>query len=241
MSNDRVRHLFISQRKCRQVIHWNVETVEATSNRLDRFSFRDESNLPHFPSLYSKSLCKVQCKIDKIVEACDCLPHFYGARPNERLCGHSGLRCVDLHRSAINEAFERCPCLENCEDVKFDVKSLSTSPWLRNRAVRIELEMPQYRIRREVLYTITDVLGLPWKIHSGDVISFILFPPFCSFDWRRFLPLLRSQRSLVRKRRLLPDDQKMLHPQPDAMKTPLARLASNLFKEIFITFLYVHT
>lgn len=58
-TNLKIRQLWIYQRNCR---------------------YTDESELEYFPWIYTYSLCKTNCRIQKIMELCDCMPLFYKKR-----------------------------------------------------------------------------------------------------------------------------------------------------------------
>lgn len=124
------------------------------------FSYKDESNLSHFPWIYSKSLCRLQCKISKMIETCGCLPFFYRTNVNERNCDIYGMSCISFYKHIFLKSIGDCHCFENCEDTKFHMKSKRTYTWLRSNSLRWEMDKPKYRIKREVIYSFADVLGL---------------------------------------------------------------------------------
>lgn len=55
-SQESTRKLFEFQRKCR---------------------FEEESTLVNFPQIYTQDLCRLDCRMQKFLEVCKCLPFFY--------------------------------------------------------------------------------------------------------------------------------------------------------------------
>lgn len=55
-SQEITRKLFEFQRKCR---------------------FEEESTLAYFPKMYTQDLCRLNCRMEKFREICNCLPFFY--------------------------------------------------------------------------------------------------------------------------------------------------------------------
>ncbi|XP_037902541.1 sodium channel protein Nach-like [Hermetia illucens] len=134
VASDNIRRLRIKQRKCR---------------------FIDESNLNHFP-IYTFSLCRIECKINAILKFCECLPFFYKRLPGERYCDWQGLKCVGINRDRIKRKALECDCYGNCEDTKFIVDEFSTAFWTLPSAIRIELSNTKTRLRRNVIYKLSD-------------------------------------------------------------------------------------
>lgn len=139
-SEKRVRQLLVFQRKCR---------------------FWDESDLVHFPQFYSYNLCKIDCRIQAMQRYCNCLPFWYKPSINDVYCTIKGLKCVAHFKDKI-EAFlmKNCNCLRDCDSVSFMLRSVKSIVWGRPTTVKWELTKANLRVRREVIYTLTDVLGL---------------------------------------------------------------------------------
>lgn len=55
-SQESTRKLFEFQRKCK---------------------FEEESTLTYFPQIYTQDLCRLDCRMRKFLEICNCLPFFY--------------------------------------------------------------------------------------------------------------------------------------------------------------------
>lgn len=72
-ANPNIRDLLFRQRRCR---------------------FSDESNLPHFPTIYSYSLCKFECEIQSYYRWCRCIPFIYRPLSHEDTCNVDGMRCL---------------------------------------------------------------------------------------------------------------------------------------------------
>lgn len=69
MSHDKIKNLFEFQRKCK---------------------FPDESSLKYFPEIYSQDLCLYECRIQKFLDLCKCIPFFYG---------HKGIKSVFFYKT----------------------------------------------------------------------------------------------------------------------------------------------
>lgn len=154
----KVRRLIFYQRQCR---------------------FDDESNLSHFPYLYSFSICRTECKIKMMLEFCGCIPFFYRAIKSESYCGYRGLKCIAYHRTAIEILSRKCDCLSRCEGVAYNLDSVKALFWIRKSTIKWELATSKSRYRRDVVYGIEEVLvaiGANAGLFLGlSLLSFIEF------------------------------------------------------------------
>jgi len=72
-AQENVRNLFEFQRKCR---------------------FNEESSLTYFPRIYTRDLCRLDCRMRKFLQICNCLPFFYKRRASDARCNKQGLKCI---------------------------------------------------------------------------------------------------------------------------------------------------
>ncbi|XP_077295038.1 pickpocket protein 11-like [Arctopsyche grandis] len=153
-STDEVRELYLSQRKCR---------------------YMEENILSRSP-VYSYSMCTVECRARKTLEICGCMPHYYKALPNERICLLSELRCLYTYRSALSSVSKKggCDCLPTCDTNYFTIYEDTVLQWDRWTQVKYGIrEYPKIRLKREVLYGIKEVL-----VNCGGAAGLLLG---CSF------------------------------------------------------------
>lgn len=71
---------------------------------------------------------------------------------------------------------DRVECMQNCVDVKFNVKKLNQMAWFRGNSFRIDLDKPKLRMKREVIYSFTDVLSERTSAYSLWSIGHIPLP-----------------------------------------------------------------
>ncbi|XP_059611830.1 sodium channel protein Nach-like [Phlebotomus argentipes] len=134
---DKVRRLLIYQRQCR---------------------FDDESNLDHFPHFYSYGLCRTECKIQRMLEFCGCVPVFYRATQSEVYCGVQDMKCIAFHRIKIEQMSRNCDCLSRCEGIVYNLDIVDMIYWFGKSTIKWELMTSKYRYKREVVYGIEEVL-----------------------------------------------------------------------------------
>lgn len=90
-SQERTRQLFEFQRKCK---------------------FEEESTLTYFPQIYTQDLCRMDCRMRKYLEICDCLSFFY-----KRKGVQSVLEILNNWRTSFLT-------LKVYSDIKCDIKGL---------------------------------------------------------------------------------------------------------------------
>ncbi|XP_055679452.1 uncharacterized protein LOC129787728 [Lutzomyia longipalpis] len=158
---EKVRRLFIYQRQCR---------------------FDDESNLDHFPYIYSYTICRTECKIKRMLEVCGCIPIFYRAAESESYCGVKGLKCIVKHRMKIDKLSRDCQCISRCEGVVYNLDTTKEIFWIGKSTLKWELKTSKSRYRRDVIYGIEEVLtaiganaGLFLGLSSLSAIEFLFF------------------------------------------------------------------
>ncbi|RZC34463.1 pickpocket protein 11-like [Asbolus verrucosus] len=154
-SSDNIKSLRISQRKCR---------------------FHDESDLNHSPA-YSYVLCRMECRAALAKRLCGCVPHFYRKlgkikkkliRPKfidlpegMKICNVPGLHCLAKHKEKLILMKGECSCLPNCNEVNYIVEDMDTREWFLGSNLQWGLkEYPKMRLRRDIIFGFSDLLGL---------------------------------------------------------------------------------
>ncbi|KAG5667100.1 hypothetical protein PVAND_015099 [Polypedilum vanderplanki] len=94
--------------------------------------FEDEFPLRVFGS-YSEKNCRVECKMRKIVDLCDCLPYFYYNTENIETCDVTKLPCVIKNREHLvkvrrpeNNTDDDCVCPVQCDTTDYRIRMSST-------------------------------------------------------------------------------------------------------------------
>lgn len=59
----------------------------------------------------------------------------------------------------IREAVQLCKCGGTCTDMKYGMRETDAIYWNENNTIRLEMVKPKMRVKREVLYTISDMVG----------------------------------------------------------------------------------
>lgn len=112
LARSNVRNMSPERRKCRLVCFYQKpiffcirEIGVAVFSFALIFRYFDESNLSRFP-VYSYDLCKLDCKINIIVQKFGCVPFFYKKLPHEEHCSHSELiRIYNIDSRLFNGKF----------------------------------------------------------------------------------------------------------------------------------------
>lgn len=81
---------------------------------------------------------------------------------NERICPMSELKCLYTYRSALTAVsrLKECDCLPTCEIDFFTIYEDYSMKWDRWTQIKYAIrEYPKLRLKKEVLFGITDVLG----------------------------------------------------------------------------------
>ncbi|XP_053997452.1 pickpocket protein 19-like isoform X1 [Hylaeus anthracinus] len=157
-----VKELQISQRKCK---------------------FHNDGGLKTWP-VYTRNMCKMECRMRVIEDRCKCRPHF--ARPIEgvNVCNAEQLRCIgkitkDLFLFEHTPYF--CDCDPNCDLVTYqisekDVNELNQVP-TNSSFVNLIVELPQIVYHRSLMFGFTDFLtgvgGAAGLFLGASVLSFV--------------------------------------------------------------------
>jgi amiloride-sensitive sodium channel len=94
--------------------------------------FSDEIKMRFFPN-YNENNCVVECKMEKIIQLCDCLPYFYYNTENTELCDVKKLQCIIENRKFLkklkrpeNVTEKDCVCPTQCDSTTFQIRMSST-------------------------------------------------------------------------------------------------------------------
>ncbi|CAH1407456.1 unnamed protein product [Nezara viridula] len=142
-STDATRKLSVQQRKCR---------------------FMDESNLETSP-VYSYRLCQSECRMHLSLKLCGCIPYFYRNSGKYKVCGSTGMNCLNKYRDRLlklreGNKREECDCFQNCNFVNVWTTRVLQGAWNRDTVVRLSLDSyPRYRLKRDIVYSFGDLLA----------------------------------------------------------------------------------
>ncbi|XP_024084076.1 sodium channel protein Nach-like isoform X2 [Cimex lectularius] len=144
-STEAAAELTISQRKCRHP---------------------GESNLAISP-VYSYNMCRMDCRVKKMISMCNCVPHFYRHMGRKtKVCNSRGLACVKKHRDffiklrdPVTEAKVQCDCVPSCNEDNFLVDTDNTMSWNLGTNLKWGLtKYPKMRLKRDVIFGWSDLL-----------------------------------------------------------------------------------
>ncbi|CRK98218.1 CLUMA_CG011581, isoform A [Clunio marinus] len=127
--------------------------------------FRSEPNSEYF-NVYTKDLCKIDCRIKRSLMFCKCVPFFY-AIPNVETCDIKGMICLSESQWYNTSS---CECPNLCEEViytRISTEKDNTGPSFSG--VTIFLQFSKTRIIRSVLFNFNDLL-----VGLGGCVSFFL-------------------------------------------------------------------
>ncbi|XP_055843170.1 uncharacterized protein LOC129909987 [Episyrphus balteatus] len=161
-SDDFGKSTTIEQRKCR---------------------FPHESNLAHFP-IYTRNLCQQECRINLAYKLCKCIPHFYPNRGALKpVCHYTVLKeCLSKYTGVFENINQiknlsldiKCNCLQNCRSSEILEKIFSPIPTTevlmkKNGIIIMMKSNPKIRYRRQIIFTLTDLL-----VSIGGTAGFLL-------------------------------------------------------------------
>ncbi|XP_055843183.1 uncharacterized protein LOC129909991 [Episyrphus balteatus] len=145
--------------------------------------FPHESNLTHFP-IYTRNLCYQECRINLAYKLCKCIPHFYPNRGALKpVCHYKVLKeCLSKYTGVFENLNQiknlsldiKCNCLENCRSSEILEKIISpmsdsTDLMQKNGIVIMMKSNPKIRYRRQIIFTLTDLL-----VSIGGTAGFFL-------------------------------------------------------------------
>ncbi|XP_058456710.1 sodium channel protein Nach-like [Malaya genurostris] len=137
-----------------------VDQIVASSNLKHISPVRRKCIYQHETSsnfrVHTPQLCKIDCRIKKALKICNCIPFFYNIAHLVK-CNASGMVC--LSRKFHNWYDASCPCMEQCESTKFTQLSISILKILQlNNQLSVEMFFPKRRIKRSVLFNLSDLV-----------------------------------------------------------------------------------
>ncbi|XP_055919190.1 sodium channel protein Nach [Eupeodes corollae] len=166
--------------------------------------FPHETNLTHFP-IYTRNLCYQECRINLAYKLCKCIPHFYPNRGALKpVCHFKVLKdCLFRHGRIFENLNEiknlsldihsiKCNCLQNCrssEVLEKIWKPLTQSDDLitKNGIIVIMKTYPNIRYRRQIIFTLTDLLvsigGTAGFFLGSSVLSVVEIIYYFTFRW----------------------------------------------------------
>ncbi|CAD0197167.1 unnamed protein product [Chrysodeixis includens] len=127
--------------------------------------FPHENNLKH-NSIYTYTMCRMECRIRLCLKFCHCVPHFY--RSIEVL-----FKLKDKDGKRIN-----CGCYPLCDDVNYVLQSNALQEWFLGTNLQWGMvTYPRMRYRRDIIFGFTDVLvavgGMAGLFLGCSVLSFM--------------------------------------------------------------------
>ncbi|CAF4816472.1 unnamed protein product [Pieris macdunnoughi] len=148
-----------------------------------RCRFAHENNLTHF-AVYSYTYCKMECRARLCLKYCKCLPYFYRAIGDEKICDIEGLHCLAKHKDALYKLRDNrgqkisCGCLPICEDVNYVIQSNDIQEWFLGTNLQWGIaSYPRMRYRRDIIFGFTDLLvavgGMAGLFLGCSVLSFL--------------------------------------------------------------------
>uniref|UniRef100_A0A336K102 CSON011689 protein n=1 Tax=Culicoides sonorensis TaxID=179676 RepID=A0A336K102_CULSO len=153
-----------------EAIYAVVETVADSQVRTltpkqRKCLFPDEPSKMSTLPVYGVKYCGVLCKAMKSIELCGCKP-FYYPFINGQICTVEGLTCL-ASKGWPGNITANCECPKPCTEVLFVREVFKRHRWsvdgsgitfVRKTACRWEILSPNFRLRRDVLFSFEDLL-----------------------------------------------------------------------------------
>ncbi|CAH0407168.1 unnamed protein product [Chilo suppressalis] len=148
-----------------------------------RCRFPEENNLQH-NSVYTYTMCRMECRIKLCLKYCQCIPHFYRKIGDEKICDVAGMHCLGKHRDILYKLRDKdgkkihCDCLPICDDVNYVIQSSILQKWFLGTNLQWGIvSYPRMRYRRDIIFGFTDVLvavgGMAGLFLGCSVLSFM--------------------------------------------------------------------
>ncbi|XP_047022424.1 pickpocket protein 28-like isoform X1 [Helicoverpa zea] len=148
-----------------------------------RCRFPHENNLKH-NSIYTYTMCRMECRIRLCLKYCHCIPHFYRRIGDEKLCDIKGLHCLSKHKDELYKLQDstgkriNCGCYPLCDDVNYVLQSNALQVWFLGTNLQWGMvTYPRMRYRRDIIFGFTDVLvavgGMAGLFLGCSVLSFM--------------------------------------------------------------------
>ncbi|KAJ8920125.1 hypothetical protein NQ315_011782 [Exocentrus adspersus] len=125
-----------------------------------RCAFPDEINLK-IDDTYSYSGCTRQCRMDRAMKLCGCVPFFYPEVGAYKHCSFQKMKCIGDHLKEI-KAVQRCSCYLGCSNTVYEVEKFNDAE-TSNKSSSYKMDCqfvswPMVRYKREVLFGWVDLL-----------------------------------------------------------------------------------
>ncbi|XP_045765303.1 sodium channel protein Nach-like [Maniola jurtina] len=145
--------------------------------------FKHENNLQH-NSVYTYTMCRMECRVQLCLHYCQCVPYFYRRIGDENICDVKGLHCLVQHKDVLIDLKHKggkkvdCECYPICDDVKYTIQSFALEQWILGTNFQWGIvTYPRMRYRRDIIFGFTDVLvavgGMAGLFLGCSVLSFM--------------------------------------------------------------------
>ncbi|XP_063377585.1 sodium channel protein Nach-like [Cydia fagiglandana] len=130
-----------------------------------RCRFLNENPLKH-NSVYTYTMCRMECRIRLCMKYCGCIPYFYRRIGDENICDVAGMRCLskykdELYKLEVDKDKKKinCGCFPICDDVNYVIQSYVLQEWFLGTNLQWGIvTYPRMRYRRDIIFGFTDVL-----------------------------------------------------------------------------------
>ncbi|XP_026489179.2 pickpocket protein 28-like [Vanessa tameamea] len=148
-----------------------------------RCRFLHENILKH-NSVYSYTMCRMECRLLLCLRYCGCIPYFYRKIGDEKICDVNGMHCLAKHKDQLYKLREKngkkikCECFPICDDVNYIIQSNDLQAWFMGTYFQWGIvTYPRMRYRRDIIFGFTDVLvavgGMAGLFLGCSVLSFM--------------------------------------------------------------------
>ncbi|CAH0554021.1 unnamed protein product [Brassicogethes aeneus] len=104
--------------------------------------YDEAEDLPNSP-LYSKKLCKIECRMRLCLKYCGCLPYYYRNFNGEKICNLTELYCLSQYEDELvtlrKGEKSLCNCDNVCESTLYNVYTAYCTEWLGESNLVIRL------------------------------------------------------------------------------------------------------
>ncbi|KAF9414786.1 hypothetical protein HW555_007418 [Spodoptera exigua] len=163
-------------------VYTSPEAAKLSINQR-RCRFPHENNLKH-NSIYTYTMCRMECRIRLCLKYCHCIPHFYRRIGDEQLCDVEGLHCLSKYKDELYKLQDSsgkkvmCGCYPLCDDVNYVLQSNALQEWFLGTNLQWGMvTYPRMRYRRDIIFGFTDVLvavgGMAGLFLGCSVLSFM--------------------------------------------------------------------
>ncbi|XP_050562212.1 pickpocket protein 28-like [Spodoptera frugiperda] len=163
-------------------VYTSPEAAKLSVNQR-RCRFPHENNLKH-NSIYTYTMCRMECRIRLCLKYCRCIPHFYRRIGDEQLCDVEGLHCLSKYKDELYRLQDSsgkkvmCGCYPLCDDVNYVLQSNALQEWFLGTNLQWGMvTYPRMRYRRDIIFGFTDVLvavgGMAGLFLGCSVLSFM--------------------------------------------------------------------